>query len=103
MAYSWISFGPLFYVHEERTEDYLYAIDMLITICAFENDLQDVSYYGNKTFIDNTWRPAYNYFYDMLYNYGWWWYVIVLDLCTGGLWEIVQLPINIGFMLSYAV
>ena len=102
LAYSWISFGLLIYAHQVRTELYLYAINDIL-ICGVENDIQELSYYGNKKFIDNTWRPAYNYFIDMLSGYGWWFYPIILDLLTGGLWEIVQIPINIGFMLSTAV
>ena len=100
MAYSWISFGGLFY-SMGPTMEYLNAIDSIL-ICAVQNDLQEVSYYGNTRYIDNTWKPTKPYLYGMLYDYSWWWYVIIFDLLTAGLWEIFQIPANIVTMVSLA-
>ena len=100
MAYSWLSFGPMFYAIG-GTLEWVAAIDNIL-ICSIQNEVQD-SYYGNQTFIANTWKPASNYFYlDLLWTYGWWWYAIVLDILTGFTWEVVQIPVNIFYMLTYA-
>ena len=55
LAYSWISFGALFYT-EGATYTYVYSIHDIID-CAISNDVQD-SYYANRTFFDYTWKRA---------------------------------------------
>jgi hypothetical protein len=99
MNYSWFSWLALFYsVGPARA--YVTSIDNIL-ICAMQNDVQD-SYYGNKTFIENTWYPAKKYFNEELfYTYDFYWLVIGLDLITAYSWEIIQIPININFMIDF--
>jgi len=87
MYYSW--FSGLGYIYSLGTSRTRVQRIHDILVCAISNEV-DYSYYGNRTFLDNTWKPAKNYFeYSLFATYDWYVLIFFVDFFTAGAWEVL--------------